>query len=75
MLDTEDEVNQKIEHLISTMSDIAIHVVDVEQFATIEQLKVVMQEANDLMCNAVKFFDKYKDREPFGDTSLIAPIS
>ena len=75
MLDTEDEVNQKIEHLISTMSDIAIHVVDVEQFATIEQLKVVMQEANDLMCNAVKFFDKYKDHGSFGDASLIAPIS
>ena len=62
MLDTEDEVNQKIEHLIPTMSDIAIHVVDVE-------------EANDLMCNAVKFFDKYKDRGSFGDASLIAPIS
>ena len=74
MLDTEDEVNQKIEHLISTMSDIAIHVVDVEQFATIEQLKVVMQEANDLMRNVVEFFNKYKDRGSFGDYSLIDPI-
>ena len=75
MLDAEDEVNQKIAHLIFTMSDVAIYIVDVEQFATIEQLKVVIQEANELMRNAVKFFNKYKDRGSFGDASLIAPIS
>ena len=74
MLDAEDEVNQKIAHLISTMSDIAIYIVDVEQFATIEQLKVVIQEANELMRNAVKFFNKYKDRGSFGDYPLIHPL-
>ena len=74
MLDAEDEVNQKIAHLMFTMSDIAIYVVDVEQFSTIEQLKVVIQEANDLMRKAVKFFNKYKDRGSFGDYPLIHPL-
>ena len=75
MLDAEDEVNQKIAHLIFTMSDVAIYIVDVEQFATIEQLKVVIQEANDLMRDAVNFFNKYKDRGSFGDYFLIDSIS
>ena len=75
MLDAEDEVNQKIAHLIFTMSDVAIYIVDVEQFATIEQLKVVIQEANELMRNAVKFFNKYKDRGSIGDYFLIDSIS
>ena len=56
------------------MSDVAIYIVDVEQFATIEQLKVVIQEANELMRNAVKFFNKYKDCGSFGDYPLIDPI-
>ena len=75
MLDAEDEVNQKIAHLIFTMSDIAIYVVDVEQFSTIEQLKLVIQEANELMRKAVKFFNKYKDRGSIGDYFLIDSIS
>ena len=74
MLDAEDEVNQKIAHLIFTMSDIAIYVVDVEQFSTIEQLKLVIQEANELMRKAVKFFNKYKDRGSIGDYFLIDSI-
>ena len=57
------------------MSDIGDYVVDVEQFATIAQLKAVIGEANDLMQKAVKFVNEHKERGTFSKHSLIQPAS
>ena len=71
ILEMENEFNQKIAGLIISMSDIAVYVVDVKQFATIAQLIVVMKEANDLIRRAVEFFNKHKERGSLGEYSLI----
>ena len=57
------------------MSDIVDYVVDVEQFATVAQLKAVIGEANDLMQKAVKFVNEHKERGTFSKHSLIQPAS
>ena len=67
----EDEFNQKIGDLIISMSDIVVYVVDVKQFATIAQLKAVIEEANGLIGRAVDFFNKHKQRGIFGEYSPI----
>ena len=56
------------------MSDIAVYVVDVKQFATIEQFKVVIEEANGLIGRTVEFFNKYKERGSLGEYSLIDSV-
>ena len=71
ILEMEDEFNQKIIDLVISMSDIAVYIVDVKQFATIDQLKVVIEEANGLIGGAVEFFKKYKERGSLGEYSLI----
>ena len=53
------------------MSDIAVYVVDVKQFATIAQLTKVIEEANELIDRTVKFFNKYKERGSLGEYSPI----
>ena len=65
----EDEFNQKIGDLVISMSDIVVYIVDVKQFATIAQLKAVIEEANVLIGRAVDFFDKHKERGIFGEYS------
>ena len=70
----EDELNQKIADLIISMSDIAVYVVDVKQFATIAKLKVVIEEANGLISQAVDFFNKHKERGIFSEYSLIDSV-
>ena len=45
----EDEFNQKITDLVTSMSGIVVYVVDVKQFATTAKLKEVIEEANDLI--------------------------
>ena len=67
----EDELNQKIADIIISMSDIAVYVVDVKQFATIAQLIEVIKEANTLIKRAVDFFNKHKERGFFSEYSLI----
>ena len=71
ILEMEDEFNKKIANLVISMSDIAVYVVDVKQFATIEQFKVVIEEANGLIGRTVEFFNKYKERGSLGEYSLI----
>ena len=71
ILEMEDEFNKKIANLVISMSDIAVYVVDVKQFATIEQFKVVIEEANGLIGQTVEFFNKYKERGSLGEYSLI----
>ena len=70
----EDEFNRKIADLIISMSDIAVYVVDAKQFATIAQLKAVIEEANNLIGRAVDFFNKHKGRGTFSEYSLIDPV-
>ena len=67
----EDELNQKTADLIISMSDIAVYVVDVKQFATIAKLKVVIEEANGLIGRAVDVFNKHKERSFFSEYSPI----
>ena len=57
----EDEFNRKIADLIISMSDIAVYVVDAKQFATIAQLKAVIEEANNLIGRAVDSSTSIKD--------------
>ena len=71
MLEMEDKFNQKVIDLVISMSDIAVYVVDVKQFATIDQLKVVIEEANGLIGGAIEFFKKYKERGSLGEYPLI----
>ena len=49
------------------MSDIAVYVIDVKQFATVAKLKLVIEEANVLIGRAVDFFNKHKGRGIFGE--------
>ena len=65
----EDELNQKITDLVISMSDIVVYVVEVKQFATIEQFIKVINEANDLIDRTVKFFTKYRGRGSLGKYS------
>ena len=74
ILEMEDEFNKKIANLVVSMSDIAVCVADVKQFATIDQLKAVIEEANGLIGRTVEFFNKYKDRGSIGDYFLIDSI-
>ena len=67
----EVEFNRKIADLIISMSDVAVYVVDVKQFATIAQLKAVIEEANVLIGRSVDFFNKYKERGFFSEYSPI----
>ena len=53
------------------MSDIAIYIVDVKQFATIAQLTVVIEDANVLIRRVVDFFNKHKERGIFSEHSPI----
>ena len=74
ILDMEDEFNQKIVDIVTSMSDIAVYVVDVKQFATITQLKAVIEEANVLIRRAVDFFNKRKERGIFSEYCLIDSV-
>ena len=47
------------------------YIADVEQFATVEQLKEVIGEANELMQKAVEFFNKHKQRGTFSKHSPV----
>ena len=67
MLDTEDTFDQAIIDLINSMYDMVDYFADVDQFATIAQLKTVMEEANTLMRKAVDFFNKHKQRGSVGE--------
>ena len=49
ILDMEDEPNQKIVSIATSMSDIAICIADVKQFTTIDQLINIVKKANDLI--------------------------
>ena len=71
ILDVEDARNKEIVELVVSMSDIVSYVVDVEQFATVAQLKAVIGEANDLMQKTVEFFNKHKQRGTFSKHSPI----
>ena len=71
ILDMEDEFNQKITDLVTSMSDIVIYVVDVKQFATIAKLIEVIGKANELIDRTVKFFNKHKERGIFSGYYLI----
>ena len=73
ILEMEDEFNQKIAGLVISISDIAIYVVDVKQFATIDQLINVIKKANDLIRRTVELFNKHKKRGSLGEHSLIDP--
>ena len=70
-METEDEFNQRIVDLVISMSDIAIYIVDVKQFATIDQLINVGKKANDLIGRTVEFFNKHKKRGSLGEHSLV----
>ena len=61
--------NKEIVGLIVSMSDIVNYVVDVEQFATVAQLKAVIGEANELMEKTVKFVNEHKERGTFSKRS------
>ena len=74
ILDMEDEFNQKITGLVTSMSDIVVYVVDVKQFATSAKLKEVIEEANDLIRQTVNFFDRHKGRGYFSEYSLIDSV-
>ena len=71
ILAMEDELNQKIADLVVSLSDIIVYVVDVKQFATIEQLIKVIEEANVLIRRVVDFFNKHKECSFFSEYSLI----
>ena len=71
ILDMEDEFNQKIVDIVTSMSDIAVYVVDVKQFATVAKLKLVIEEANVLIGRAVDFFNKHKERGSYSEYSPI----
>ena len=71
ILDMEDKPNQKIVGIATSMSDIAVCVADVKQFATIDQLINVGKKANDLIGRTVEFFNKHKKRGSLGKHSLI----
>ena len=71
ILNMEDGFNQKITDLVISMSDIVVYVVEVKQFATIEQFIKVINEANDLIDRTVKFFNKHKERGIFSGYYLI----
>ena len=71
ILEMEDEFNRKIADLIISMSDVAVYVVDVKQFATIAQLKAVIEEANVLIRRSVDFFNKHKECGFFSEYSPI----
>ena len=49
------------------MSDIVDYVTDVEQFATIAQLKAVIEEANHLMRKTVDFVNEHIQRSTLGE--------
>ena len=70
----EDEFNQKIGDLIISMSDIVVYIVDVKQFATVDQLKAVIKKANDLISRTVDFFNKHKQRGIFSEYSPIDSV-
>ena len=74
ILEMEDEFNKKIADLVISISDIAVYVVDVKQFATIDQLINVVKKANDLIGRTVEFFNKYKKRSSLGKHSLIDSV-
>ena len=74
ILDMEDEPNQKIVGIATSMSDIAICVADVKQFTTIDQLINIIKKANDLIGQTVEFFNKYKKRSSLGKHSLIDSV-
>ena len=74
ILEMEDEFNQKIIDLVISMSVIAVYIVDVKQFATIDQLINVIKKANDLIGRTVEFFNKYKKRSSLGKHSLIDSV-
>ena len=74
ILEMEDEFNKKIADLVISISDIAIYVVDVKQFTTIDQLINVEKKANDLIGRTVEFFNKYKKRSSLGKHSLIDSV-
>ena len=57
--------------LIVSMSDIVNYVVDVEQFATVAQLKAVIGEANELMQKTVKFVNEHIERGTLSKHSSI----
>ena len=71
ILEVEDEFNKKIADLVISMSDIVVYVVEVKQFATIEQFIKIINEANDLIDRTVKFFNKHKERGIFSEYYLI----
>ena len=66
----EDKINKNIADLVISMSDIVVYVVDVKQFATIAQLKAVIEEANVLIGRAIDFFNKHKERGTLSEYSL-----
>ena len=66
ILEAEDAYNQKIANLILNMSDVVDFVVDVKQFATIAQLKAVLEEANHLMRKVVDLIGTHKRRGTLG---------
>ena len=74
ILEMEDEFNQKIIDLVISISDIAVYIVDVKQFATVAKLKAVIEEANGLIRRAVDFFNKHKERGIFSEYSLIDSV-
>ena len=57
--------NQAIIDLIVAMADMVDYVVDIRQFATIAKLKVVLEEANQIMRKAVEFVKKHSQRSTF----------
>ena len=70
----EVEFNRKIADLIISMSDVAVYVVDVKQFATTAKLKEVIEESNELIRRAVYFFNKHKGRGIFSEYSPIDSV-
>ena len=73
-MEVEGEFNQEIVDIVISISDIVVYAVDVKQFATITQLKVVIEEANDLIRRAVDLFNKRKERGIFGEYSPIDSV-
>ena len=71
ILEMEDEFNKKIADLVISISDIAVYVVDVKQFATIDQLINVIKKANGLIGRTVELFNKHKKRGSLGEHSLV----
>ena len=63
----EDEFNQNITDLVISMSDILVYIVDVKQFATIEQLINAIGEANGLIGRALELFNKHKEHGTLGE--------